>query len=978
MSSDEETVAYDSGRLTPGTRIGPYRVEVPLGSGGVATVYRALDTKLNRRVAIKVLSNQFADKASRHRFRREAQTASSLNHPHILTVHDEGEFKGRQYLVTEFVDGGTLKDWMQGQMRAWPEIVELMEGVADGLAAAHDAGITHRDVKPANILVAKNGYAKLADFGLAKLIEARALPEDATHSLTSGFIVGTIAYMSPEQASGRPVDARSDIFSFGVVLYELLSGRKPFPGVTDLETLQRIIHGTPAPLPEALPLSLRAVVEKALKNKPADRYQTMREVVADLRALTRTSGETLTAKVPTRLTLVRPRPETWKWLRLAFSLILVLVIVGGYWVWFENVYQPNRTASEWYQRGLRGLHSMTYDAARKALEEAVKADPKFALAYATLARAYDELDYSDLAKDSMLHALALADETRLSKADEKRLKAYQFMVSRDYERAAPLFAELENEAAEPDKAAAALESGWVAQQREDTDAAAAAYERAGRLAPQYAAAKLRLAYIEGRRRQVDAALKTYAGAEVAYTAASDYEGVTESLIERASLLIRSSRTAEALPLIEKALSASRMLNSPSQRIRLELAESVATRNLGDSDRASVLAQQAVDDALNQKMENVATTGLIDLGNAFLARGDLEPAEMYYRRALDFARRGKARRNEARAQVMLGSLFEQKAQPADAQPFLEAALPFYRQAGYRRELVQTTMLLGSVHQERAEFDEGIRILRDALPQAVDLGDKVTEALLRERLGDCLIDQGLWPEALKEYEHSAVLLGPGIEGANARIVEAQIYWRLGRIADAEQSLSEVENLLDRSSAPERLNANLKVSQLEMAYARGNWNEAAAAAVQLSSAKGADTVRAQAALIQALVLIRTGRLQAGLDSVRRIIQRFEQDQLIFKAASTRLATAEALLAAGEHAQASQFVRDALLFFEPHRIWESVWRGHLVLVQALRDAADRESHRAAARSTLDELKAVWPARSVETYLTRSDIELLYSSVHF
>src|SRR5690242_17214448 len=161
----------DRAKSFVGHKLGQYEIASVLGEGGMGVVYRATDTKLNRPVAIKFLSDELADAAARRRFQREAQTASSLNHPHILTVYDIGEFEGRQYLVTEFIDGGTLKDWARAEKRTWKQIVELLTGVADGLAAAHAAGILHRDIKPANILVAKNGYAKLADFGLAKLTE---------------------------------------------------------------------------------------------------------------------------------------------------------------------------------------------------------------------------------------------------------------------------------------------------------------------------------------------------------------------------------------------------------------------------------------------------------------------------------------------------------------------------------------------------------------------------------------------------------------------------------------------------------------------------------------------------------------------------------------------------------------------------------------------------------------------------------------
>ncbi|MBI3209116.1 MAG: protein kinase [Candidatus Solibacter usitatus] len=273
----------------------PYRIEEKIGEGGMGSVYRAFDTKLNRPVAIKFLSNELADATARHRFQREAQMASSLNHPHILTVHDAGEFEGRQYLVTEYIDGGTLKEWARAGKHTWPEVVDLLVGVADGLATAHAAGIMHRDIKPANILLTKSGYAKLADFGLAKLMEDRKSEE--WHTKT-GLVVGTIAYLSPDQAAGQPVDARSDIFSFGVILYEMLAGKRPFAGATDLEVMQKIIHAAPEPLGHQIPAALRAVVDKALEKNPEERYQSMREMVVDLRRITRQSTETVALARP--------------------------------------------------------------------------------------------------------------------------------------------------------------------------------------------------------------------------------------------------------------------------------------------------------------------------------------------------------------------------------------------------------------------------------------------------------------------------------------------------------------------------------------------------------------------------------------------------------------------------------------------------------------------------------------------------------
>ncbi len=312
-----------------GRTISHYRIEEKLGEGGMGVVYRATDLSLNRPVAIKFLSSEVADESRRRRFQQEAQTASSLNHPHILTVFEAGTEDGQQYLVTEFIDGYTLREWARKTEPTHRQIVELLIGIADGLAAAHQAGIVHRDIKPENILVAKNGYAKVVDFGLAKLLEpsgsrdldARTLSAGPTRA---GMILGTVAYMSPEQAQGKPVDARSDIFAFGVVLYELLAGKKPFAGSSDVDVLHAILHVTPPPLPD---LRLGAIAEKALEKDPADRYQSMREVVVDLKRVQRHK----TAEMPAATLVRKPPARRWP-LTLALAALGLGLAAAGWLV----------------------------------------------------------------------------------------------------------------------------------------------------------------------------------------------------------------------------------------------------------------------------------------------------------------------------------------------------------------------------------------------------------------------------------------------------------------------------------------------------------------------------------------------------------------------------------------------------------------------------------------------------------------------
>ncbi len=339
-----------------GQTISHYRIEEKLGEGGMGVVYRARDLSLNRSVAIKFLSVEVADLERRRRFQLEAQAASALNHPHILTVFEAGESDGRQYLVTEFIDGPNLREWAPTQQTV-KRILDLLVGIADALATAHQAGIVHRDIKPENILVSKAGYAKLVDFGLAKLMPAEKTPEsEATVSggaTRPGTILGTVAYMSPEQAAGSPVDARSDIFAFGVVLYELLTGRRPFTGESDLVVLKAIIHSRPQSLSELrpdLPSELRMIVDKGLEKDPGDRYQSMREMVVDLRRAQRLEASSTVSVLAQGPEVAPGRRRRW-WIAatIAAGLAVSLALTG--WLLRRSGYWPqNPLANAQYTR----------------------------------------------------------------------------------------------------------------------------------------------------------------------------------------------------------------------------------------------------------------------------------------------------------------------------------------------------------------------------------------------------------------------------------------------------------------------------------------------------------------------------------------------------------------------------------------------------------------------------------------------------
>ena len=274
--------------LPAGTSIGPYEIRGLLGSGGMGDVHLAHDTRLGRDVAIKVLPSAFAeDKDRLRRFEQEARAASALNHPAIVTVHDIGSSNAQPFLCMELVKGETLRQLIERGPLPIRRVLAIGAQVADGLAKAHEAGIIHRDLKPENIMVTNDGFAKILDFGLAKLVEhARHQADTVASSLTEpGTVLGTTAYMSPEQAMGREADARSDQFSLGAVLYELITGRRPFDKPTSIETLSAIVRDEAPPIRQlepSTPTPVAWIVERCLQKDPNDRYASTRDLARDL------------------------------------------------------------------------------------------------------------------------------------------------------------------------------------------------------------------------------------------------------------------------------------------------------------------------------------------------------------------------------------------------------------------------------------------------------------------------------------------------------------------------------------------------------------------------------------------------------------------------------------------------------------------------------------------------------------------------
>src|SRR5882757_712851 len=278
-----------------GQTVSHYQILSKLGGGGMGIVYEAEDLRLGRRVALKFIPDHLTnDKRALERFTREARAASQLNHPNICTIHDIEENEGHPFIVMEKLEGESLKQCISGKAMDTERVLDISMQVADALAASHAKGIVHRDIKPANIFLTPSGQVKVLDFGLAKLVHNVGTDSDGValdNSLTAvGVIPGTAVYMSPEQARSEEIDFRSDLFSFGVVMYEMSTGKKPFSGKNSLMTLDAVLHDKPVPpgeLNPKVPVELEGIIGKAMEKDRKDRYQSATQMKADLLQLKR-------------------------------------------------------------------------------------------------------------------------------------------------------------------------------------------------------------------------------------------------------------------------------------------------------------------------------------------------------------------------------------------------------------------------------------------------------------------------------------------------------------------------------------------------------------------------------------------------------------------------------------------------------------------------------------------------------------------
>lgn len=971
----------------------------------MGVVYLAEDQHLARRVAIKFLTS--TDHHYRARFIREARAVSALSHQNIAIVHDYGETNsGQPFLVMEYVKGKSLSDLLDEGVTL-RRSVEIVSSVTEALGEAHDQGIVHRDIKPSNVLINERGHVKVLDFGLVKhLFEPQGSGVDLdaqtiySTQTRSDVIVGTPLYLSPEQATGKDIDGRSDLFALGALLYECLTGQSAFSGGSVLEIGAQIIHVTPAPPssvnPQVSP-ELDRITMKALQKKVEARYQTAHELLKDLRAVALTlsgNGIPVASKARGATDGFKRGTNAFTTLtmqlrRQRFSLATVipafvaagLLIWAVIYFWPRSYYQPSAAALSWYDRGTDNLRNGAYYQASKALAQAIEIDDRYALARARLAQAWAELDYYDKAKDELLAATTIAgDRSSVSPRDALYLDAITATVTRDFKEAVKNYTQIAQ--LTPDDSQVYVDLGYAYENDGDPDKALENYLKAIQLnSGQYATAYLRAGIVYNRKTQTPKATEMFDKAEQLYRAGSNNEGVNEVLRQRGILFRDKGQYQEAEAQFRQSLEASRAIGNEAQQITALIELSYLASLKGSIPEAENYAQQAINFAQQKQLENLTAGALLELGNTFSGRGDLTKAEHYFGLAIQFAQANKGRVREARGLSNLGGLYIQTLRIDEGLRMVQQALEFFQRGNYPRNVAFCLTQIGRGYRRKGDYTAASQALNQKLDLAKQSNSQPAIADSYLELGALEFEQEKWPSALAQYDNAQKIyeaIDNKFRIAFCKANRGNILWRLGHYDQAKPLLAEVlatiseskGNLLQLLPAVHLVEGEMHLSERAFPAVATVVNQAS----ELAGKQYPD-VTIQSKYVLGLAKALSG---GGQKEARKLC-----DEALNAASSAGdfglhsralLAAAEAALARNDAQQALSLATQAQERAGRAGQFESEWRALLLASRANaqlgnKDQADEQLRKASVAR--DKLEEQWGGNAFRKYSTRPDIQV-------
>ena len=764
---------------------------------------------------------------------------SALTHPNIAAVYDYGETaEGQPYIVMELVSGRTLSDVLDDERLSLARSVQIVSAIAEALGEAHRLGIVHRDVKPANVVINERGQVKVLDFGLVKHLDendkGRTDPQTRFAYTQSDVIVGTPLYLSPEQATGKAVDGRSDLFALGALLYECITGKSAFSGTSVIEIGAQVIHVTPAPPSEMnprIPAELDRVTMKALQKNPDARHQSAAELIADLNAVSatlprdgdsppRAPASVARASALTTLTQSLRRP------RLSLGAFIIGAIIVGFIVWAAMrywkpaPYQPTPEALAWYHKGVDALRNGAFLQASKNLENAVTADQDYAIAHARLAEAYTELDYTDKAKDELLRVSSLVpDRSQLPELDRLYLTGINATVTRDFSDAVKAFEELAR--LTPEDAHAFVDLGRAYEKTDDIEKALENYLKATTLDGQYATAYLRAGDIHSRKTDVASASAAFEKAEALFKALSNPEGVGEVQRLRGILFRGIGKPAEARTQFQDGLETAKATGNEAQQVLCLIELAYLASNDGKTKEAQQYAMQAVEFARQRHLENLTAGGLIELGNSFWSSGEYPQAEKYFKEAIELSRAQGGRRREAIGKMNLGAIYLHQLRTDEGLALNQEALNYFRQGNYPRQILICLNFIGRSQRQKGDYEAALKTFAEKLERAKQGGDQREIAFAYGEVGSVLAELEQYSEALRKYSDSYEInksLANDSQKAYNLHNRGNMLWNLGRYSDAQASLNEA---LEIASQPGSDYKQL-LAEIELSFAQVELSE------------------------------------------------------------------------------------------------------------------------------------------------------------
>jgi len=987
-----------------GQTVSHYRIIEKLGEGGMGAVYLAEDLHLARRVAIKFLTS--TDRHYRARFIREARAVSALSHPNIAIVHDYGETNEDQpFIVMEYVKGKSLSDLLDEGLTL-KRSVEIVSSIAEALGEAHDHGIVHRDIKPSNVLINERGHVKVLDFGLVKHfgeqpvsgvdLDARTIYSTKTRS---DVIVGTPLYLSPEQATGKQIDGRSDLFALGALLYECMTGQSAFSGSSVLEIGAQIIHIMPPPpskINPQVPAELDRITLKALEKKVEARYQSAAEMLDDLRtAATALGGNGVPvaskARKPTEgfqraTNAFATLTMSLKRQRFSLASVIPAFVVLGFIVWAiisywpRSYYQPPPAAVHWYDQGTDNLRNGAYYQASKALSQAIEIDANYALARARLAQAWTELDYTDKAKDELLAVSNPAVRSSLSPKDSLYLEAITATATRRFADAIKAYTEIAK--LTPNEGPVYVDLGYAYENDGQTDKALENYLKAIDLNKrQYATAYLRAGIVYNRKLDEKNTIAMFDEAERLYKAGSNEEGQIEVLRQRGNFFRYKGRYGEAEKQFQQALDASRAIGNEAQQITSLTDLSYLASIQGKFADAENYASQAVSFSQQKRLENLTASGLIELGNSFSSDGNNEKAEQYYNQGIQFARSNKGLYREAKGLSNLGGLYIRTARVDDGLKLVQQALEFFQRENYPTSVAICLTQLGRGYRRKGDYAAAQQALNQKLTLALKGNSQPEIANTQFEIGQLRLDEENYPTALEQYNNALKIyesLGNEFRIAFTNTNRARLLVRLGNRDEARQLLDTLfQTANEKKGSFLQLLPELQLIKAELSLSEGNVaqaTEAATEAVSIAPPKSELSIESKYFL---------GLLKAASGARNDAKKLCEEAMNAASTAGVFGLHSRALLAAAETALKGNDAQTALSLatqaqerFSRGGLLESEWRAWIIASRASEQLGDKLKKDEMWKNATDarsRLEQQWGADTFKRYAERPDIQVYY-----